>query len=201
MAYADESEWFEHIRHQFPFLGLSGSERAQRLRPGILKRLFGALLTDDERAASMGLPTGCRMREGAKILSPENLRIGEHCWIGENAILDASGGLEIGHHTSIGPHVFIWTHSSHLTNLCMDNRIGSDLIQRKKTLIGNGCFIAGPSVVLAGVAIGDKTVIRPFSLIEKDIPDRSLVDGNKIIEGFFTEEKIETMKKRHLSAT
>ena len=49
---------------------------------------FGML--DSERAQHLGLPEGCRIRENAKILSQEKLTIGESCWIGEGAILDAS---------------------------------------------------------------------------------------------------------------
>lgn len=194
MVYPDEQAWFDQMRQQFPFMRLSDSDRAKRLRPSILKRLFGQLLTDDERALSMGLPEGCRIREGAKILSPERLEIGRYCWIGENAILDASGGLSIGEHTTLASHVFVWTHSSHLCNLTMQNAPENPLNRRKPTRIGSGCFIAGPSVVLSGVTIGDKVVVRPLSLVDRDIPDRSLVDRNTVIEGFFSDEKIEALR-------
>ena len=113
-----------------------------QLRDEILRRLIGQYLTDDERAEFFGLPKGCRIREGAKIISPDNLEIGECCWIGENSVLDASGGLEIGSHTSIGLSVFIWSHTSHLANLSGSNESGSNLIQRKSTKIGSNCFIA-----------------------------------------------------------
>ena len=48
-------------------------------------------MTDVERAKFLGLPKGCRIRENAKIISQENLKIGNNVWIGESAILDASG--------------------------------------------------------------------------------------------------------------
>lgn len=153
-------------------------------------------MTDDERAELFGLPNGCRMREGAKIISPENLQIGEYCWIGENAILDASGGLLIGSHTSIGLSVFVWSHSSHLTNLNMQNTSGSDLIKRAKTSIGSGCFIAGPAVILAGAKIGDKCLIRPFSVVEGEVPDRSVVSPDEINSGVLTDDRIERMTRR-----
>jgi acetyltransferase-like isoleucine patch superfamily enzyme len=160
--------------------------------------MLGQLLTDDERAKLMKLPFGCRIREGAKILSPENLVIGEHCWIGENAILDASGGLTIGSHCSIGLSVFIWSHTSHLANLAMSNEQGSSLIHRKPTKIGKGCFIAGPSVILPGVSVGDKVLIRPFSVVGKDIPSRAIVDGESIKENAFTEELINKLVQKQM---
>ena len=143
----------------------------------IFKQLAEKILTDRERAVYYNLPEGCRMRENAKIISPENFRCGKHVWIGEGAILDASGGLEIGDHTSIGLSVFVWTHTSHETNLKMANFPGSDLIERKPTKIGSGVFIAGPSVILAGTIIGDRTVVLPMSCVTKSF------DGNCIIGG------------------
>lgn len=150
-------------------------DRNKELRREISLRLASMILTDDERASLLQLPPGCRIREGAKILSKENLKIGENCWIGENAILDASGGLEIGSNTSIGLGVFVWSHAGHLSNLSGENKIGSSKIIRKKTVIGSNCCIFGPSVILPGVTIGDKCVIRPLSRIEQDVPSRSVI--------------------------
>lgn len=151
------------------------TDRNDAIRKDILVRMLSAFLTDDERAEFLNLPPGCRIREGAKIISPENLTIGENCWIGENAILDASGGLEIGSGTSIGLGVYVWSHSSHMANLKNQNEIGSKLIKRKKTTIGSNCFIGGPSVILPGITIGDKCIIRPMSFITEDVPPRTVV--------------------------
>lgn len=151
------------------------NNRNDQIRRDIAIRIISAFLTDDERAELLGLPKGCRIREGAKILSKENLVIGENCWIGENAILDASGGLQIGKNTSIGLGVLVWSHTSHLSNLYGDNKIGSSKIKRKKTTIGSNCFISGPSVIFPGITIGDRCVIRPLSLIDKDIPSRTVI--------------------------
>jgi acetyltransferase-like isoleucine patch superfamily enzyme len=192
--------WFEALQQSLPELPIKYAERNSTLRPEILKRVISEFLTDDERAALLGLPEGCRIREGAKIISPANLKIGEYCWVGENAVLDASGGLEIGSHTSIGLSVFVWTHSSHLTNLSMHNEMASELIQRKTTKIGNGCFIGGPSVILPGVTIGDNVLVRPFTTVAKDIPSRSLVDPSGVKEGIFTELRINRMIRKQMGS-
>ena len=144
----------------------------------IFKQLAEKILTDRERAAYYNLPEGCRMRENSKIISPENFRCGKHVWIGEGAILDASGGLEVGEHTSIGLSVFVWTHTSHKTNLNMANYPGSDLIERKPTKIGSGVFIAGPSVILAGTTLGDRTVVLPLSCVTKSFEGNCIIGGS-----------------------
>lgn len=174
--------------------GLKDTDRTRSLRPEILRRLLSLVMTDDERAALFNLPEGCRIRESAKIIAPDKLVCGKYVWIGEGALLDASGGLEIGDHTSIAAGVMVWTHSSHLSNLAMRNDSGNDLIQRKPTRIGCGCLIAGPSVVYAGVTIGEKCLIQPMSVVTRDVPPYSVVAGApaKVIRTH-TEEDIERM--------
>ncbi|CRK60881.1 Maltose O-acetyltransferase [Alloactinosynnema sp. L-07] len=153
-------------------------ERSNRLRPHILTELVGQFMNDAERAKLFGLPETTRIRERAKVISPNNLRIGEYCWIGEGAVLDASGGMEIGEHTSIGLNCLIFTHSSWLANMMLENHSGTDLIERKPVRIGKGCFIGGNSVIMPGVTIGDFATVQPLSVVAKDVPERSLVAGN-----------------------
>ena len=153
-------------------------ERTQGARNGVLDQFVTGLMTDSERAAFYGLPEGCRMRENAKIFSPENLECGEFVWIGEDAKLDASGGLSIGSATSIGSGTYIWTHASPLANILQSNGPGSPLIRRAKTKIGRGCYIPGPTVIMPGVSVGDCVVVLPMSLIGRDMPSFSLVGGN-----------------------
>lgn len=156
----------------------SDDERSNRLRTGILNDFLGGFLNDVERARHLGLPETTRIRERTKIICPENLKIGEYCWIGENTVLDASGGLEIGEHTSIGLNCLVFTHSSWLANMMLENYSGSDLIERKPVRIGKGCFIGGSSVIMMGVTIGDCVTVSPLSVVTKDVPDYSLVSGN-----------------------
>jgi acetyltransferase-like isoleucine patch superfamily enzyme len=150
-------------------------ETPWEIRKQILDYQATACMSDVERAAYFGLPKGCRMREGAKIISPQNLKIGEDCWIGEGAVLDASGGLEIGANTSIGLGVFLWTHDSHKNNIRGENtRDASHKIKRAPTKIGSNCFISGPTVVMPGVTVGDKCIIAPMSVVYEDLPDRTV---------------------------
>jgi len=168
----------ERLLENFSSMSFLDGERQGLFRDMVARQFISQLMTDDERAAHLGLPVGCRVRENVKIISPENFTCGENVWVGEGAVLDASGGLEIGSHTSIGLSVYVWSHSSYLTNLAMANHPGSQLIERKKTKIGSGCFIAGPSTILHGVSIGDKCVVLPMSVVNKDVPSYSMVAGN-----------------------
>jgi acetyltransferase-like isoleucine patch superfamily enzyme len=154
------------------------TERACELREDILRNLLAQAMTDDERATMLGLPEGCRVRESAKIIFPQNLLCGKYVWIGENAVVDASGGLQIGSHTTLGVGALVWTHSSVLSSLELDNRSGNPWIIRKPTCIGSGCYIGGPSSIYPGVTIGDRVVVLPMSVVTEDVPSNVMVGGS-----------------------
>lgn len=156
---------------------LTDSERSERLRPEILRRLIGLVMTDDERAADLGLPEGCRVRESAKIISPEKLHCGPHVWIGENAIVDASGSVSIGEHSTIATGVFVWSHTSALASVMGNNQPGNPWIRRSPTRIGQRTFIGGPSVIYPGVTIGDGVIVMPMSVVTRDVPSGVMVAG------------------------
>jgi acetyltransferase-like isoleucine patch superfamily enzyme len=153
------------------------SERNRGLRREIAMRFLSQLLADDERARLYGLPATCRVRENTKLLMPEKLVCGEHVWIGENAFIDASGGLTIGDHATIGVGVYVWTHTSLLANLRRENRPGGANVIRRPTVIGNGCYIVGHAVINPGVTISDGAVVLPMSVVTRDVPAGAVVAG------------------------
>jgi len=154
------------------------NERTRRLRKDILRKLLALIMTDDERAGMLGLSKGSRIRETAKIIAPEKLICGEFVWIGENVVLDASGGLEIGSHTTFAVGALVWSHSSVLSNIMMDNAIDNQWIVRKPTKIGSGCYIGGPSSIYPGVTIGNKVIVLPMSVVTNNFPDNVMVGGS-----------------------
>lgn len=161
-----------------PDFRFSDSERSRALREDILRQLLALAMTDDERAALLGLPAGCRIRESAKIIAPRSLECGEHVWIGENAVVDASGGMCIGSHTTISVGALLWSHESVMSNLMMDNRSGNHWIVRRRTEIGSGCYIGGPCSIYPGVRIGDGVVVLPMSVVTEDLPDGVMAGGS-----------------------
>jgi acetyltransferase-like isoleucine patch superfamily enzyme len=159
-------------------LAFVDTERTRGLREDILRNVLSMAMSDDERAAMLGLPLGCRVRESAKIISPKNLVCSEYVWIGENVVLDASGGLTVGSHTTFAVGALVWTHSSSLSNIMMDNKSGNPWIVRKPTIIGSGCYIGGPSSIYPGVTIGNKVIVLPMTVVTEDVPDNVMVGGS-----------------------
>lgn len=183
-----------------PLIAASAQREAARseidgaLRAQILQYHATELMTDRERARFLGLPEGCRIRERAKILAPEKLVLGRNVWIGEGAVLDAQGGLHIGDSSQIGLGVMVWSHSSHLQAIRGETTLGRDSIVYKETRIGRNCFIAGPSVIAAGVTIGDGAVISPLTFVDRDVAAGETVSAPRSLKKL--EKRLDALERR-----
>lgn len=161
---------------------MSTDSSIEKIRSQILLYHSTATMTDRERATALGLPEGCRIRAGAKILRPENFQCGHHVWIGEGAILDAQGGLSIGDYTQIGLNVMVWSHTSIKQALRGETCHSSNSIKYAPTSVGSRCWIGGPSVIYPGVKIGDGVVVMPFSVVDSDVPDGEWVTDHRVFK-------------------
>jgi acetyltransferase-like isoleucine patch superfamily enzyme len=107
------------------------------------------------------------------------ISIGEHCYIGLGAVLDWSGGLEIGNYVHIGgPSAGIWTHSAVLQALK-----GKELNDRSATMsspvkIRDKVWIGGNSTIYPGTVVGPFAIVLPNSVIDRDVATGTVVGGN-----------------------
>lgn len=102
-----------------------------------------------------------------------NVSVGSNTWIGPNAILDGSGGLDIGDFCTISSGVQIYSHDTVKKTTSM-GRLPAD---KEKTIIGNGVYIGPNSIIQKGVKIGDKSVVGAMSFVNKDVPEGSKFYG------------------------
>jgi sugar O-acyltransferase (sialic acid O-acetyltransferase NeuD family) len=100
-----------------------------------------------------------------------NCRIGEHCFIFENNVVQPFvtigddvvlwSGNHIGHHSTIKDHCFV---SSHV--------VVSGFVQ-----IGSHCFMGVNSTVANNIAIGDRCLVGAGAIVLGDVPDGRTVVG------------------------
>jgi acetyltransferase-like isoleucine patch superfamily enzyme len=132
----------------------------------------GDLLTDRwEIAREYRFGEGTSCYDNVLILG--DVKVGKHCWIGPNVILDGQGGLTIGDHCDISAGVQIYTH--HTVARCLSG--GRAPIETASVTIGSCVYIGPQSVIEKGVAIGDRVVIGTMSLVNRDIPSGARVWG------------------------
>ena len=132
----------------------------------------GDLLTErEDHARFYGWGEGTTCYDNVLVLG--DVKVGKHCWIGPNVILDGSGGgLEIGDYCGIAAGVQIYTHNS--VNYFVSG--GKMPHEKAPTKIGSCVAIASNAIITRGVTIGDNVFIAPQSLVNRDIPS-----GTKVI--------------------
>lgn len=96
-------------------------------------------------------------------------------YVGPYAVIYGHGGVEIGTHTLISPHVTIVS-SNHRVGRVDESimRAGNDLLPTK---IGVGVWIGANAVILGGVTIGDGAVVAAGSVVTKDVEPGAVVAG------------------------
>lgn len=124
-----------------------------------------------ERANQLGFGEGTSIYHNSYVYG--DVKVGKNTWIGPFTILDGSGGLEIGSNCSVSSGVQIYSHDTVMWALSE----GKAEYERRPVRIGDCCYIGSQTVITKGVAIGSYTVIGALSLVNKDIPDNSIVMG------------------------
>ncbi|WEH91637.1 DapH/DapD/GlmU-related protein [Acinetobacter soli] len=105
----------------------------------------------------------CQIRKGV-------IEIGDNCVIGENALLDGRKGIKIGNNVNISSSVSIYT-LQHDYNDPYFLTVGGNVI------IENNCWISCNSIILPNVKIAEGAVVGAMSLVNKDVPEYTLVGG------------------------
>ncbi len=126
-----------------------------------------------DRADQLGFGEGTSVYDSAHIFG--SVTVGMGTWIGPFVILDGSGGdLTIGDFCDISTGVHIFTHDTALRCVSM----GEAPIRRSPVSIGDGTYIGSQSIVVAGTTVGSRCIVGANSLVNADVPDRTIVTGN-----------------------
>jgi acetyltransferase-like isoleucine patch superfamily enzyme len=111
------------------------------------------------------------LRCGYNIYLGKNSHINQYCcvWASENS------KIIFGDDVLMGPGVKIFSsnHGMDRTDIPMNIQP----IREKDIEIGNNVWIGANSVIVAGVKIGDGSVIAAGSVVTKDIPDHVIAGG------------------------
>lgn len=105
----------------------------------------------------------------------EGLKIGDNSNIGPLSYVGCSGYIEIGDNVMMSPRVSLYaeTHNYDRTDIPMKGQG----VTRNSIRIENDCWIAANSVILAGVTVGEGSIVAAGSVVYKDVPPYSIVAG------------------------
>lgn len=122
------------------------------------------------------------------------VKIGEHVFIGPNVNIDDLYPelITIEDYVSVGMNSMIFAHSNPTCSI----ELKKNYYPRKvaPTIIKRGAWVPPGCIILAGVTIGENSVIGAGSVVIKDVEPYTIVGGNpaKLIK---TLNRIDTRKK------
>ena len=104
----------------------------------------------------------------------KNIFIGDNFYSSFNLTIVDENSVKFGDNIYLGPNCTFNTINTPLDK----NKRKERIISANEIIIGNNIYFEGSITVLSGVKIGDNVIIKAGSLIDKDIPCNSLVEGN-----------------------
>ena len=110
------------------------------------------------------------------ILSKSEVKIGEHCWFGQNSIIDGTGGITIGRGVRVGMYSQLWSHVA-----AGEQIEGCTLIGEKPVVIEDDVWLVGSCIVASGVTIGRRSVALIGSNITKSCFSNTVLAGTPAI--------------------
>lgn len=121
----------------------------------------------------------CWISQGCTFSNSYNLSIGTHFVTNRNVLIDAIGGVEIGHHVGIGPNCAILTHEHRMIGSAKYYEDKSD--RRLPIRIRAGSWIGANCFIKAGVTIGENSIVGACSNVISDLPPGSRYIGSPAI--------------------
>ena len=113
-----------------------------------------------------------------KMQRSRGVKIGKNCHINPYGLIDLiyPKMVEIGDNVTLGSHSMIFAHSNPSANLFLKQ--GDYPRKVSKVVIKSGAVIYPGAIVIAGVTVGENSIISPRSVVTQDIPDYCIAVGN-----------------------
>lgn len=118
---------------------------------------------------------GLHLNGRIAIVQPEQLEVHDNVHIGDNAYIDARGGVVIGANTHISRNVVVHSANHRYEGSCLPY---DDIYECKPTTIGRNVWISTNVVVVPGVHIGEGAIIAAGAVVTKDVPPLAIF-GNQ----------------------
>ncbi len=114
------------------------------------------------------------------VLSKTGVCIGQHCWFGQNTVLDGTGGLTIENGVRVGMYSQLWSHVA-----AGEQIEGCTLYGERPIHVESDVWLVGSCIVASGVRIGRRSVALIGSNLTKDAPADVVLAGSpaKVKEG------------------
>lgn len=143
----------------------------------ITSRLNGAYRTQEEIRALFCELTGREIDEGFRMFPPfytdcgRNIRVGKNVFINAGCCFQDQGGIFVGDGVQIGHQVVLATLNHDLVPARRKSMFHAPIV------IGNNVWIGAHATILAGVTLGENSVVAAGAVVTKDVPAGAVVAG------------------------
>ena len=103
------------------------------------------------------------------------IKIGKHCAVNAFCVIQGNGGINIGDHTLIGPHVQMFSANHAFSDLT--RRIQNQGETSLGISIGSDVWIGGGAIILDGVSIDDGAIVSAGAVVTSDVASNAIVAG------------------------
>lgn len=106
------------------------------------------------------------------------VNVGEHTYIGPEVVIDEVYPelITIEEYVSIGMRTMIFAHSNPTCSIELKEKFYPRVV--KPVVIKKGAWIAPSCIILAGVTVGENSVVGAGSLVTSDVEPYSVVAGH-----------------------
>lgn len=106
---------------------------------------------------------------------PSGLKIGNQCFIGDETLIDLYDKVILENQVTLAQRVIVLTH----LNVGYRNHPLQKYFPKnqKPVIFKNGCVVAAQSTILPGVIIGEQSFVAAGSVVNRDVPAKTLVGG------------------------
>lgn len=125
----------------------------------------------------MGYSVSWRKSFRILISKDAKLTIGNNCFFNNYCSITAHHRIKIGNNVLFGEGVKIYDHNHRFNQ--KNKLVRSQGFSDGEVIIGNNCWIGSNVIILKGTKIGNNSVIAAGSVISDDIPNNSIVKGEK----------------------
>lgn len=136
-----------------------------------------------------------RIGQGVSIRSPEKMKIGDGVFIGEDCLIDAIGGFQLGNCCALAARTIVLTLDHH--HRCAESIPWGEARIIKPVVIEDYVWVGMNASILPGVTIGEGAIVGLGAVVSKDVPSCAIVVGNPArIVRYRDEKEYYALKKR-----
>lgn len=133
---------------------------------GIGNRAYASYLWPDSWQKDFYIHWNCRVK------CPDRITFGKGVRIGPSCVLGAMGGIQMGDHVRLSEGACLETGGLDINGPIPYSHVAKPIV------LGEGVWLGFRATVLAGVTIGDRSIVGAGAVVTKDVPADSIAVGS-----------------------